>query len=372
MNTSFTGIKRYICLLTILCLSFLYTIRAAALPDTTISELIEAENDDVKNILQSSLSIVELDKEILQVQDQQKRIEIELAELDTVILEQEMNIEHKQEQAGNILRAYYMGEREGLIGSLLRSSTLQSFLAAIEYIELILKHDKHILTTYIDQFRHLEHTYEQYIEEQEKLNSLEEQLQAQRARVLALEQQVSNQLEGRTDADRIRLLISGLTTFWEEKGLQQVKDYFYELSKAMNQLPAWIQKNSQYFEMKGFKYTISLPDHALNTYLREYDEMFNDFEFSFAEQKITATGKKDDIEITISGYYSIEDEPKHRIHFTVDALYFNGFLLPDYTKEALEEEFDLNFYPSLILSFLRAKSVSISDGQLIIELQLSI
>jgi len=372
LNTTYKRVRIFFYLLIIFSLSSLYSFRAAALPVSSISELIQNENDDVKNILQSSLSIVELDKEIKQVQDQQAQLELELLEIDSVIIEQELTISNKQEQAGKILRAYYMGEREGLIGGLLRSNTLQSFLLVIEYIELILSHDKHILTSYIEQFRDLESTYELYLNEQNQLKDLEAQLQDQKARVLALEQQVSEQLEGRSDAERIRLLISGLTNFWEDKGLEQVKTYFYELSKAMNDLPAWIQKHSQYFEMKGFKYTITLPDYALNAYLRDYDKMFDHFEFSFSDQTITASGKNEDIEIKISGHYSIENEPQHRIHFTVDELYFNGFLLPDYTKTALEEEFDLNFYPTLIVAFLKAKSVDISDGQLKIELQLSL
>jgi hypothetical protein len=56
----------------------------------------------------------------------------------------------------------------------------------------------------------------------------------------------------------------------------------------------------------------------------------------------------------------------------VDDLLFNGFTLPDTTRAALEKEFDLGFYPGLMISFLKAKEVEIKDGELIIRLTLSL
>ncbi|MNI90612.1 hypothetical protein D3C73_1481570 [compost metagenome] len=57
--------------------------------------------------------------------------------------------------------------------------------------------------------------------------------------------------------------------------------------------------------------------------------------------------------------------------FHVDEVVFNGLKLPDTTRKALEEDFDLGFYPEKIISFLRATDVSSAAGVLHVKLALS-
>jgi hypothetical protein len=57
--------------------------------------------------------------------------------------------------------------------------------------------------------------------------------------------------------------------------------------------------------------------------------------------------------------------------FHVDHVVFNGLELPDTTRQALEEDFDLGFYPQKIVSFLHATEVSSADGILHVKLSLS-
>ena len=362
-----------ICLLAVLMFYTMTIPSAIAEPTVETVAPIQTENDeDLQQILQSSLSIVELDKEIERIGQKLEGLQQTLTLTAEQIDQQEVQISNKREQAGKVLLAYYMGERDGIIFNLLKSDTFEGFLLAIEFIELILSNDKQILTTYVDEYRVLQSSYGAYKDEQNKLITLQEQLQLQRNRVSLLEQQIDQQLTSRSDAERIQLLIEQLTTFWEEKGLIEVQTYFQELAKSMNELPGWLQENQQYISMKGFKYKIELPDDALNSFLRGQNEMFNDFAFTFEENSIIAKGQRDNIEIELKGHYSLVEKPTNYIEFTVDELYFNGFLLPDPTKNELEAQFNLNFYPSYILSMLRAKSVAVTDGILTIELQLVI
>ena len=362
-----------ICLLAVLMFYTMTTPSAIAEPTMeTISPTQTDEDEDLQQILQSSLSVVELDKEIGRISQKLEVLQQTLTLTEDQIAQQEDQIAGKREQAGKVLLAYYMGERDGIFLNFLKSDTLEGILLAIEFVEIIISNDREILTSYVDEYRVLQTSYDTYKIEQDKLTTLQDELKLQRNRVVALEQQIDDQLAGRTDADRVQLLIEQLTTFWEEKGLTEVKTYFEELAKSMNELPTWLQENQQYISMKGFKYTIELPDDALNSFLRSQHNMFNDFEFVFIENAIIAKGKRDNIEIEIQGHYSLIEEPTNYIQFTVDELYFNGFLLPDETKNDLESQFNLNFYPSYILSMLRAKSVTTSDGTLTIELQLSI
>lgn len=364
--------KLAICLLVIVSLMLESRLVVTAEPPSSYSAPpLVSEDEELQEILQSSLSIVEIDKEIERIQARQLILQEQLIDTELRLYEREIDIEQKREQAGKVLVAYYKGERIDLYLSLLKSRNLEQFLFSFEMIEYILSKDREVLDLFIKEQRDLQSLYEQFAAENEQLLYAEQELQQQRERVLTLEKQIDDQLSGRTDAERVELLIKQLTQFWEQQGIAHVEAYFEALAYAMNELPGWLQKNSQYLSYKGFNYTITLPEEVLNQYLQDYDPMFRYFEFDFKEDSITARGKKEDIDIEISGHYSIVEEPSNYIQFTIDELYFNGFSLPDSTKQELAQRFDLNFYPSLLVKFLRARSVAVTENELSIELKLA-
>ncbi|WP_147384466.1 hypothetical protein [Paenibacillus sp. 1011MAR3C5] len=328
--------------------------------------------DDLHSLLEKSLSVVEIDKEIARIQQEKDALLLTMTETEKQLAAQELAIDGKRKQAGDVLRAYYMGERDMLYLSLLTTDSWTNFFTLLDYIDIIISQDKHTLNAYIGQYRDLQDRYATLEGKQAKLVAMEEKLNLQRERVLALESQLEGELAGRSDSDRIRLLIEQLTGFWESAGLKEVRDYFGALSKSMGKLPEWIQDNKDLMEIKGLQYTIRVPEDKLNEFLREQDERFNDFSFQFEDDTITAYGKRDNIEISISGHYSLVQEPRNGLLFHVDELLFNGFMLPDTTRKSLEDEFDLGFYPGLITSFLKAKSVEIKDGELIIKLSVTL
>jgi hypothetical protein len=328
--------------------------------------------EDIHSLLEKSLSVIEIDKEIARIAVEKEALLETMSDTERQLAEQELIIDSKRDQAGDVLKAYYMGERDMLYLSLLTTDSWTDFFSILDYIDLILSQDKHTLNTYIGQYRDLQNQYTQLEDKQTELVALEDKLKLQRDRVIALEAQLEGELAGRSDSERIRLLMEQLTSFWEEKGLTEVRAYFKALSQAMGELPEWLQDNKDLMEIKGFQYTIRVPEEKLNEFLREQDERFNDFSFEFEEDTITASGKRDDIEISVSGHYSLVEEPKNGIMFHVDELLFNGFALPDTTRAALEEEFDLGFYPGLLTSFLKANSVEVKDGELIIKLSVSL
>lgn len=337
-----------------------------------IAEESPPSPDDVHSLLEKSLSVVEIDKEISRIAVEKEALLETLSDTEQQLARQELAIDDKREQAGDVLRSYYMGERDMLYLSLLSTDSWSKLFSILDYIDIIISQDKHTLNAYVGQYRDLQKQYTELEDKQAALLALEKKLKVQRERVLALESQLEDELAGRTDSDRIRLLIEELTSFWEKEGLTEVKAYFQALSEAMGKLPGWIQENKDMMEIKGFQYTIRVPEDKLNEFLREQDERFNYFSFKFEDDKITAYGKRDDIEISVSGHYSLVEEPKNGIMFHVDELVFNGFTLPDTTRAALGEEFDLGFYPSLITNFLKANSVTVQDGELTIKLSVSL
>jgi hypothetical protein len=329
-------------------------------------------DDGIRDLLEQSLSVVEIDKEILRIQEKRKELLSTMTEAEAALHEQELRIADKREQAGDVIHAYYTGERDSMFTALLTMKSWTSFFQVLDYIDIIVSHDQSRMNDYIGEYRSMQDDYRKLEGRQTELADVERRLKEQRERVQALEKNLEGQLNGRSDSERIRLLMKELTSFWETAGLAEVREYFKALSSAMGKLPGWVQDNKDMLEIKGFNYTIRVTEEKLNEFLREQDERFNQFSFTFEENEITAHGKRDGMEISVSGRYSIQDKPKNGIIFHVDELLFNGFALPDTTRQSLEEEFDLGFYPGLVLSFLKAKEVELKDGELIIKLSVSL
>ncbi|MHA7963783.1 coiled-coil domain-containing protein [Paenibacillus sp. CAU 1782] len=353
-------------LILLMCALLSATLPAMAEPDEIPGD------DDVHHMLEKSLSLAEIDKEMARIAEEKQQLLDSMSETDAEMAAQALKLEDKREQAGKVLRTYYMGEHDALFASLLTSDSWTRFFTILDYIDLIVSHDKQILEKYIGEYRSLQERYAAQETKQIELLAMENKLKLQRQRVVELERDLAEQLAGRSDSERILLLMKELNTFWEAEGLSEVRTYFKALSSAMGNLPEWVQDNKDLLQIKGFQYTITVPEDRLNQFLREQDQVFNDFAFRFEEGNITASGKRDNIEIAISGHYSVQDEPKNGIIFHVDELLFNGFTLPDTTRASLEKEFDLGFYPGLMISFLKAKEVELKDGELIIRLAVSL
>lgn len=330
------------------------------------------EDEQVNQILEKSLSIVEIDKEIARIQAEKQKVAEDMSVTDKRIVQREQEIKEKREDAGKVLRAYYMGEREMLLRAILSFDSLHELFAMLDYVDMIFAQDRNTLDSYTKEYKNLKEDYAKLDGRKTELEEMENRLQTQRSRVAQLEQQIDGELAGRSDADRLRLLMQELTSYWESAGLHEVESYFGALSEAMNKLPGWLEDNKQYLEIDGFNYTIRVPEDALNAFLREQDERFNHFSFRFEDGKVTASGKHDDIEIAVSGHYTVEEEPKNGIVFHVDELLFNGFALPDTTRKALEEKFDLGFYPGDIITFIQAKSVEMKNKELIVYLKMKL
>jgi hypothetical protein len=81
-------------------------------------------------------------------------------------------------------------------------------------------------------------------------------------------------------------------------------------------------------------------------------------------------GDNGNLQIRIGGHYSLQNEPENAILFHVDSLHFNGLELPDTTRADLQRNFDLGFYPQKLIKFVKAQSVSLQPGKLVVELKI--
>lgn len=336
-----------------------------ALPETTA-----VDSEEARKLLEDSLSIVEIDHEIERIGKRQKELEQIQNSLETKISNIELQIQERQEQAGIVLRAYYMGERESLLNLLLSAQSLTGFFRILDFYDLIIQNDQAILRAYNQQYKELVSAQMKASRNAAQLTEVKDNLVKQRARVLALEEQVNGALASSSNPQAMAKLIEEFTLYWENVGIYEVKRHFQALAGAMNNLPTFIQGSKNMLKTNGKEYTININENDLNEFLRSENELFNTFAFHFDDGKISAEGESGNLSLLIEGRYTIINDPENAIMFQIDKLVFNRIELPDTTRQALQNEFDMNFYPKQLVSFLKATEVSTDNKVLFVKLEL--
>jgi hypothetical protein len=331
----------------------------------------ESSPEDTREILQKSLSIVEIDHEIERITERQKQLGQQHETLSVQLQEQEEQIHIQQDRAGAVVRSYYTGERDSLLMTVLGARSFKDLFVLYDYYQIIIGRDQAVLDKYQDRYRNLQQTSTQIRQTTTELTEMKTNLQNQRERVVALQKEVDAQIATSGDAAAIQKLMDELTLYWENIGIYEVKRYFKALASAMQNLPDFIQKQNGGISTTGTTYTIRIGQDELNAFLRSQNSIFEDFAFQFNQDKIIASGQRDQLQLSIEGHYTVENEPQNSIRFHVDKLVFNQLELPDTTRRMLEREFDLGFYPQKILSFVKATDVSTSEGILEVKLAIS-
>lgn len=329
------------------------------------------DNEETRKLLEQSLSSVEIEREIIKITADQALLERKLELLRDQVAEKQSAIVDKQERAGAVLRSYYMGERDGLLLSFLSARSISKVLNLFNYYEIIIGHDRDILSQYEDQYKELKASLQATQRSSEELGELKKVLEEQKIRVAEINKDIENGVRDSSDPERMNALLQEFALYWENIGLHEVKTYFKALSSAMNKLPQFVQNREGVLTRKGMTYTLNLKEEDLNQFLQSQNKLFKDFAFHFNDGFITASGKSGGLTLTLTGHYTIQDEPMNGLMFEVDKVVFNGLELPDSTRQSLEEEFDLGFYPGKIVSFLKASAVDSKDGILHVKLSIS-
>lgn len=333
---------------------------------------VAADSEEVRKLLEDSLSIVEIDHEIERVSKRMEELELLQGELQIRIQEMGLLIEDRRNRAGAVLRSYYMGERTQLFYMLLSAKNFAGFFRIMDFYDIIIQNDRDTLAAYNDQYRSLASAKAEAARNEAQLMEVKERLLEQRKRVLALEQQVDGALNASSNPEAMKRLIEEFTLYWENIGLYEVKRHFQALAGAMENLPQFVQESKNILKTNGKVYTIDIHEDELNTFLRSEDEIFNSFAFHFEDGKVIASGESGNLSLLIEGKYTVINEPENAIMFQVDKLVFNRLELPDTTRTALQEEFDMNFYPKQLVSFLKATEVSSEDQRLVVQMELDL
>ncbi|MEK4881540.1 MULTISPECIES: coiled-coil domain-containing protein [Paenibacillus] len=329
------------------------------------------DNEETRKLLEQTLSSAEIEREIIKITAEQKALEQKVESLNRQATQKKTAIADQQERAGAVVRSYYMGDRDNLLVAFFSAKSISRFLALFDYYEIIIGNDRDILSQYEEQYKDLKDTLQTAKRNSEELARLRTALEEQQVRVNALNKEIEGGIKNSSDPENMSTLLKEFTLYWENIGLHEVKTYFKALSSAMNKLPQFVQNREGVLTRKGMTYELNLKEEDLNEFLQSQNSLFKDFAFHFNDGSITATGKSGALALSLTGHYTIQEEPINGLIFQVDHIVFNGLELPDTTRKTLEEEFDLGFYPGKIVSFLRATAVDSQEGVLHVKLSIS-
>ncbi|WP_019636254.1 coiled-coil domain-containing protein [Paenibacillus fonticola] len=325
-----------------------------------------------QQILEKSLSIIEIDREIARIEAKQRETERAKLKLSAELVKKEEQILISQERAGARLRAYYMGEREDLLAALLSVNSWKDFFTVLDYYQIIMERDRDVLTAYKDEYAKLNNSRQQLTALSSELIEMKNNLLEQRDRVEELQRSVDGSIGASTDPEHLQAMIRELTAYWENVGLYEVQRYFQALSSAMADFQDFLKEHQNSLISENGGYTLTIREEDLNQFLYQKNNLLSDMSFIFEEEKIIATGSREELNLRVEGHYTVENEPQNAIVFHVDRLIFNGLELPDTTRMELQTDYDLGFYPQKIVPFVKATEAIIQKGTLTVRLKLSL
>ncbi|PPQ47216.1 hypothetical protein C5G87_18025 [Paenibacillus peoriae] len=347
-------------LTTIMLLTFIY-----------VRPTLAAPSHEESQILQDSLSIVEIDHEIERISQEQHTLLQRQQKLRSNLTVQQEQMTIQRKRAGSVLRSYYMGERDKLLSVVLGAKSIRQLLSLYDYYLLLISHDQDVLQEYESNYQSMRKTEQQVTQASMELETVKTNLLAQRKRIVLLQSRVNDGVNASNDPDTLRKLIGEMTAYWENVGVYEVNKHFKALAQAMQDLPQFIQQQQGAMVTNGKVITISIREEDFNHFLKSENELFNHFNFTFTQDRIVVEGQQGTMKLRVEGHYTVENEPKNAILFHVDRLVFNGLELPDTTRNKLEKDFDLGFYPQQLISYVKATEVRTLAGMLEVKLELN-
>ncbi len=365
--------KIIICSMTAILISFWTSLPFHYIPfhiHATAETTNELDIERLERLLEQGLTLYEIDQELARLSKEETKVLEQITETDQAIKKQEQLVNINRQHAGKVLHAYYVGDRTSIWGLMLSVDNFNDAMTVYEYLSVIFNNDQQTLEHYLASNQALKQLKSELLDTQNQLQSVKERFLAQRQRQVELQAQLDTEI---TEHPEALTEIIAITDKWEKEGLPLFRSYFRSLALAMNDLPSILNDYPDILKRKGLNYTFKISDKQLNTFLRSRDETFNQLTFEFENEQIIAKGQREDIAIGLKGRYTLHNEEQSNvIRFDLDELSFQGISLPDVTKEALQQQFDLAFYPQNIAPFVRATNIEMKDGQFTVELTIAL
>jgi len=337
------------------------------------AEPTEAVTDGASSLVQQGLTIHELDKELERLKAEEADVNADIGAKSAEIERQKTTLDARTAAAGRVLRAYYMGQRDRLWLLLFEMNSLNEALVALDYLQAIVTNDFKTLREYRAAYVAQQARLAELTAQQERLRVVIAEHERQRARLVEAQAELDRRLAELTVQEREAQLdaIAAVTEQWEQEGLPLFEDVLAALSTTMKDLPELLEDPSLMSVKDGIM-EIRISDTKFNSFLKERNELFEHFEFAFGPEGMTVTGGLDGHSAALLGAYTLEHEPVNALRFAISSLTYNGFELPDTTKDALQEKYDLAFEPGRLLSGLTVSELANEEGLMRVKLSFSL
>jgi len=328
--------------------------------------------DETKALLQKSLTIIQLNDEISRLTIQDSNLTVQINHTRQNLTIQNEKVGETRVHAGKVLREYYMGDRDSLWLLLFSAKSFSDAIALSEYLNIIAENDHIYLNAYLQSYQKLQALHTQLLTTQSTLRDIKQQFIAQRDHALALQQQVDEKLSQlpQDQAQAIQAKINELKVEWNTRVLPLFEKYFTGIGNAMPLFVnyALIDHRDKY--LQGL--TFQVQDEDLSQFFRTVNkDLFDHLTFQFQNNEYTVIGVDGDINASIKGHYTVEENP-NRLQFHVDELAYNGNVLDETTDRSMETKFNLSLsVEKYTQGQLQATAVSTNNGMLQIQLKLA-
>ncbi|WP_274363291.1 hypothetical protein [Paenibacillus thermotolerans] len=335
------------------------------------SELAATKAEINESLLQQGLMIHEIDKEVERLKTEEKEVERKIGESEASLVNQQARLDRKREEAGRVLRAYYMGHRDHMWLLLINMKSINEALVVLDYMNAVVRNDFRVLFAYRAEYEERQRLLAELELRQQSLQTVIADRLKQKDRLTALQEELERELAKLTEEERAfqEEQIERLTDNWETEGIPLFEMYLTEFSKAMNDITELLSDEKR-ISLNGTELTVTLTDDDFNAFLRKKNPLFDSFEFRFQPDKLLVTGSYASKEAIIEGRYILEKEPENLLRFELISLAYNGFQLPETTAGALQRQYDLSFRPGQLFAGLEASELETKEGTLEVKLTL--
>ncbi|MFD0692771.1 coiled-coil domain-containing protein [Paenibacillus sp. GCM10027628] len=342
---------------------------------TALAEEHANSPDETKQLVQKGLTIYEIDKEVARLNEQDAKIVVQIKQNERDVDKQNKEVENTRKHAGKVLRAYYTGDRDSIWMLMFSISSFADALKMFEYLQMIVNNDHRALASFTESFKKLKALRGELETSRGELQKTKDNYLLQRERLVKLQEELDKQLAVSVQAAAIQEQIKSLNNQWKDQGIPLFREYLNNLSSAFKELPQYVTDGSnKYLDLSNIKNpVITITDTDFNTYLHTKNELLQNLNFEFTEDKIIAKGKKGDVSIVLQGSFVLKENPDmNEVRFIVNQLEFNGFQLPDTTIEDFMKEFKLGFVPRKMVNYLDVVGVEMKKGTAIVKLKLTL
>lgn len=330
--------------------------------------------EELQRLLQESLTISEIDREVERLSKEEERLAAQLEETTLQIGQQAELAERMRERAGTVLRSYYMRDRQNLWLLLLHSDSFSGALNVFQYLQIVAENDRRSMDRYLAAREELLELETQLEERLAELADIKAAYENQRSRLLALQAELDRKLAEAEDREALIAVMEALHRQWQEDGLAYFQSFLFALGEALEALPDYVNAYPDSLAQNRLRVTFTVREEELNAFLQEKNELFREFAITLTETGVSISGSRGDLAIGIEGRFALTEQPDPSLRFLLERLRFNTFELPDTTIADLERRFPLVFsakeHP--LTAFLSLTDVEHRDGELVIHMTLGL